>query len=99
MNWSVALDLFEKRTGEWCVSKRSNIYEKDRMDLHVPGSYYQNLNLFRYRAAIHFHYYRDEKASGHAPKNLIFEVSPEEKAARQEARDWLAGNPLNRAAA
>ncbi len=103
VTWSVALDLFEKRNGEWRVSKRSNIYEKDRMDPHMPGSvpdsYYQNLDLSRYPAAIRFHCYRNEKASGHPPKNLILKGSPEEKAAREEARDWLAGKPLNRAAA
>jgi hypothetical protein len=103
VTWSVALDLFEKRNGEWRVSKRSNIYEKDRMDPHVPGSvpasYYESLDLSPYPAAIRFHCYRNQKASGHPPKNLILKGTPEAQAARQEAKDWLAGKPLHRRAA
>jgi hypothetical protein len=100
VTWSVTLDLFENRNGEWRISKRSNIYEKDRMDPHVPGSvpysYYQGLDLSRYPSAIRFHCYRNERSSGHPPKNLILKGSPEEKAACQEAADWLAGLPLKR---
>jgi hypothetical protein len=100
ITWSVTLDLFEKRNGEWRVSKRSNIYEKDRIEPHVPGSvpdsYYQGLDLSRYPRAIRFHCYRNETCSDHPPKNLILKGSPEEKTARQEAKDWLAGKPLKR---
>jgi hypothetical protein len=93
--WSVTLDLFEKRDGFWKICKRSNIYEKDRMDPHVPGSvpqsYYEQLDLSRYPSAIRYHCYRNERSSGQAPKNLILKGSPGEKAARKNAVDWLAG--------
>lgn len=101
VTWSVTLDLFENRNGEWRISKRSNIYEKDRIDPHVPGSvpssYYQGLDLSRYPRAIAFHCYRNERSSGDPPKNLILKGSPEETVARQETKDWLAGKPLKRA--
>ena len=95
MTWSVTIDLFEKRNGEWRICKRSNIYEKDRMEPHVPGSvpasYYEKLDLSGYPAAIRFHCYRNERSSGHKPKNLILKGSPEETAARKAAAEWLAG--------
>jgi hypothetical protein len=92
--WSVNIDLFEKRNGDWRISKRMIVYEKDRMDPHVPGSvpqsYFDNLDLARYPQAIRFHCYRNEKGSGRAPSNLILKGSAEEKAARAEAAAWLA---------
>jgi hypothetical protein len=93
--WSVTLEFFEKRNGAWRVCKRANIYEKDRMDPHVPGSvpqsYYDQLDLSRYPKAIRYHCYRNERSSGQTPKNLILKGSPEEEAFRKEAADWLAG--------
>jgi len=47
--------------------------------------------LSRYPAAIRYHCYRNERSSGHAPKNLILKGSPEETAARKAAAEWLAG--------
>ncbi|OGA50074.1 MAG: hypothetical protein A3G24_22860 [Betaproteobacteria bacterium RIFCSPLOWO2_12_FULL_62_13] len=92
--WSVTLDLFEKRDGAWRIAKRMIIYEKDRMDPHIPGSvpqsYFDQLDLSRYPAAVRYHCYRNERSSGHAPKNLILKGSPEEKAARKAAEEWLA---------
>ena len=74
--------------------KDTNIYEKDRLEPHVPGSvpnsYYESLDLSGYPAEIRFHCYRNERSSGHKPKNLILKGSPEETAARQAAKDWLA---------
>jgi hypothetical protein len=93
--WSVTLDLYGKSGGAWRIARRMNIYEKDRMDPRVPGSvppsYYERLDLSRYPAAVRFHCYRNERSSGHAPKNLILRGSPEERAARKSAEDWLAG--------
>ena len=92
--WSVTLDLYEKRDGLWRITKRSNIYEKERMDPHVPGSvpqsYYDGLDLSRYPKALRFHCYRNERSSGHAPKNLVMKGSAEESAARKKAEQWLA---------
>ena len=93
--WSVTLDLFEKRDGAWKISRRSMIYEKSRMDPVVPGSvpqsYYDSLDLSKYPEQVKFHCYRNERLAGHAPRNLIVKGSPEEKAARQAAAEWLAG--------
>ena len=92
--WSVVLDLFDRSGGGWRIAKRMIIYEKDRMDPHVPGSvppsYYAQLDLSRYPVAIRFHCYRNEKSSGQAPKNIIVKGTPEEAAARKTAGDWLA---------
>lgn len=92
--WSVTLDLFEKRNGAWRISKRTNIYEKDRMDPHIPGavpkSYYDQMDLSRYPAAVRYHCYRNEKSSGRAPTDLVLKGSALEKAARKEADKWLA---------
>ncbi len=91
--WSVTLDLFEKRNGQWLICRRKMIYEKSRMDPRLPGSvpqsYFDQLDLSRYPAAVKFHCYRNEKSSGHAPRNLILKGSPEEGAARQDAARWL----------
>ena len=57
----------------------------------MPASYYEKLDLSRYPAAVRFHCYRNEKSSGHAPRNLIVKGSPEEKAARAAAAEWLTG--------
>ena len=93
--WSVVLDLFERSDGAWLIAKRMIIYEKDRMDPHVPGSvpqsYFDGLDLSRYPAAIRYHCYRNERSSGQSPKNIILKGSPEEAAARKTAGDWLAG--------
>jgi len=93
--WSVTLDLYARANGAWRIARRMNIYEKDRMDPHVPGSvppaYYQQLDLARYPAAVRFHCYRNEKSSGEAPKNLIVKGTAAETAARAAARDWLLG--------
>lgn len=93
--WSITLDLFAKRDDRWLICKRKMIYEKSRMDPRVPGSvpqsYWDSLDLSRYPAPVKFHCYRNEKSSGHAPKNLILKGSLEEKLARDEAKRWLAG--------
>jgi hypothetical protein len=93
--WSVTLDLLEKLDGAWKISRRSMIYEKSRMDPRVPGSvpqsYYDGLDLSKYPEPVKFHCYRNERLGGHAPRNLILKGSPEEKAVRQAAAEWLAG--------
>ena len=92
--WSVVLDLCEKRDGVWRICTRKMIYEKSRMDPHVPGSvpqsYYDNLDLSHFPQAVQFHCYRNEKSSGQLPKNLLLKNTPEETAARKQAAEWLA---------
>jgi hypothetical protein len=93
--WSVSLNFFQRHEGSWRIMRRMNIYEKERMDPHTPGSvpqsYFDGLDLSRYPQAVKFHCYRNERSSGHAPKNLILKGSPQEAAARKEAEAWLAG--------
>ena len=93
--WAQCVDLFEKRDGAWRVSKRSNIYEKCRMDPCVPGSvppsYFEKMDLPHYPKAMRYHCYRNEKVSGHAP-TLIVKGSEQEKGVCSEARTWLAGH-------
>lgn len=93
--WSVALDFYEKKNGQWLIVKRRTIYDKSRMDPRTPGSvpqsYWDSLDLSRYPAPVKFHCYRNERSSGHAPRNMIIKGSPEEKSAREEASRWLTG--------
>jgi len=93
--WNTAVDLFEKRNGEWRISKRSQIYEKDRMDPHHPGevprSYFAQMDLSEYPAAVRYHLYRQVKSGQKLSKNLVVKGSPEEKAIHEEAAQWLAG--------
>ncbi len=94
--WSACVDLLEKRRGEWRIAKRTTIYEKDRMDAYnpaeVPESYYAQMDLSRYPAAIRYHCYRNERSSGRPPSpNLVLKGSPEEAAARKQAAEWVAG--------
>jgi hypothetical protein len=57
----------------------------------VPPTYFEQLDLSRYPAAVRFHCYRNERSSGHAATNMIVKGTPEENAARQAAAEWLAG--------
>ena len=47
--WSRVLALLEKRDGAWRIWKRTNIYEKDRMDPYkpdeLPPSFYASIDL------------------------------------------------------
>lgn len=92
--WSVVLDLCEKRDGVWRICTRKMIYEKSRMDPHVPGSvpqsYYDSLELSHFPPAVQFHCYRNQKSSGQLPKNLLLKNTPAETAARKQAAEWLA---------
>jgi hypothetical protein len=92
--WSVTIDLHELRDGAWRICTRKMIYEKSRMDPHVPGSvpqsYYDSLDLSPFPPAIRFHCYRNLRSSGQMPKNLIMKGSPEEAAARREVAAWVA---------
>ena len=94
--WSTCLDLFGKRDGAWRISKRFTIYAKDRMDPYNPGevpeSYFAQMDLSRYPAALRYHLYRNERSSGRPPSpNLVLKGTPEEEAIRKEAAEWLAG--------
>lgn len=94
--WSSCIDLFEKRNGKWRAVKRTPIYEKDRMDAYnpaeVPESYFAQINLSRYPAAIRYHCYSNERRSGYPPSaNLVLKGTPGEESIRRVAAEWLAG--------
>ncbi len=93
--WSVTVELFEQRNGLWRIVRRANIYEKDRMDPRTPGSvpqsYFDQMDLSRYPAAVKYHCYRNEKSSGVPATNLILKGSKEEAAVRSNADQWLTG--------
>lgn len=93
--WSRVLALLEKRDGAWRIWKRTNIYEKDRMDPYkpdeVPASFYASIDLAGYPAAIRYHCWRNAKI-GHPPASgIVLQHSAEEAAVREEAERWLAG--------
>lgn len=93
--WSRVIVLLEKREDVWRIWKRSNIYEKDRMDPYkpdeVPDSFYASMDLDRFPKAIRYHCWRNAKV-GHEPtSNIILKNSPEEKAVRKDAELWLLG--------
>ena len=94
--WSRVLALLEKRDGAWRIWKRTNIYEKDRMDPYkpdeVPDSFYASIDLSGYPAAIRYHCWRNAKI-GHPPaRGIVLQHSAEEAAVRQEAEAWLEGS-------
>ena len=93
--WCVSLDFFEKRDGVWRISRRSTIYEKDRMDPYnpaeVPESYFAQLDLSGYPPALRYHCYYQKRSSGRPPSpNLVLKGTPKEKAIRKDAEEWLA---------
>ncbi len=93
--WSRVLALLEKRDGAWRIWKRTNIYEKDRMDPYkpdeVPASFYASIDLAGYPAAIRYHCWRNAKI-GHPPAgDIVLQHSAEEAAVRKDAEAWLAG--------
>ena len=93
--WSRVLALLEKRDGAWRIWKRTNIYEKDRMDPYkpdeVPASFYASIDLAGYPAAIRYHCWRNAKI-GHPPaRDIVLQHSAEEAAVREAAEAWLEG--------
>lgn len=93
--WSRVVVLLEKREGAWRIWKRTNVYEKDRMDPcrpdELPASFYASIDLGGYPRAIRCHCWRNARI-GHPPaSNLVLQNSAEERAVREEAERWLAG--------
>ncbi len=93
--WSRVLALLEKRDGAWRIWKRTNIYEKDRMDPYkpddVPASFYASIDLSGYPPAIRYHCWRNAKI-GHPPaRGIVLQHSAEEAAIRKEAEEWIGG--------
>jgi hypothetical protein len=93
--WGRFFDLFEKRGGEWRISKRTAIYEKDRMDPvqpeKIPASFYDSVQLEGYPPECRYMCYRHEKHGRKMASKIMTAYSAEERALREEGERWLAG--------
>lgn len=88
-------DLFEKRKGEWRISRWDCIYDKDRLDPVTPGgvptSFYEGLKLDDENNSCAFMRLRQGKKGRQVPTGLIMGGSEEEKRLKAQGKAWLAG--------
>lgn len=93
--WSRRFQLFSREKGEWKIFRRWVIYERDRMDpvdpTVAPESYYDAEALAKYPKQLRFHLWRNEMLGSPPEKNIVLRGSPQEDAAREEARKWMQG--------
>lgn len=93
--WLRFFDLFEKRGGEWRISKRTAIYEKDRMDPvqpeKIPASFYDSVQLEGYPPECRYMCFRHMKHGRKMASKIMTAYSAEERALREEGERWLAG--------
>ncbi len=93
--WIRFFDLFEKRAGAWRITKRTAIYEKDRMDpvnpSDVPAGYFEGMDISGYPEACKFMCYRHSKHGLHPSPGLATAGSAAEAALRAEGERWLTG--------
>ncbi len=98
--WSTAYDLFERRNGEWRISQRLQVYEKDRMDPHNPGqvpkSYFAQMDLSSYPSAVRYHLYRNVRSGHSASSTLVVKGTPGEEDTYKKVVEWLKGTPSDR---
>jgi hypothetical protein len=91
--WSRRLQLFAREKGEWKIFRRWVIYERDRMDAVDPTipaeSFYDHEALARYPTKLRHHLWRNDFLGSATEKAIVLRGSPEEAAARKEARRWL----------
>ena len=88
-------DLLDKREGVWRISKRTAIYEKDRMDCVRPSLLFWIASLFinlkKYPKACRFTGFALEKAGYEVAKNIVEDPSEELNLLYKEGDDWLSG--------
>ncbi len=93
--WLRFFDLFEKRGGAWRISKRTAIYEKDRMDPvnpgAVPASFFDLIDLEGYPPECRYMCYRHEKHGRKMASKIMTAYSEDERSLREEGERWLAG--------
>jgi hypothetical protein len=91
--FSRRLQLFARENGEWKIFRRWVIYERDRMDAAdptvPPASYYDHEALAKYPRQIRHHLWRNDFLHSPAEKQIVIRGTPEEAAAREQARLWL----------
>jgi hypothetical protein len=86
-------DLLEKRESGWRISKRTAIYEKDRMDCVQPSllfwivSFF--INLKKYPKACRFLGLTLEKAGYEMANNIVIDPSDELKSLYKDGAAWL----------
>lgn len=91
--WSRRLHLLARENGEWKIWRRFAIYEKDRVDPVDPtldiSAILDQSALAKYPAQIKHHLWRNDIKGSRAAHNLCIRGTPEETAAREEARRWI----------
>ncbi len=91
--WSRFFDLFERRAGEWRITKRTAIYEKDRMDpvnpAEVPEGYFEGMDIDGYPAPCKFMCYRAAKHGRQPAPGIVSAGGEAERALRKEGGAWL----------
>jgi hypothetical protein len=100
--WSRRLQLFAREKGEWKIYRRWVIYERDRMDAVdptiSPESYYDHEALAKYPEKLRHHLWRNDFLGSATEKAIVLRGTPEEAAAREEARRWLQSDRETRVA-
>ena len=100
--WSRRLQLFAREKGEWKIFRRWVIYERDRLDAVDPTipaeTYYDHEALAKYPAKLRHHLWRNDFLGSATEKAIVLRGSPEEAAAREEARRWLQADPKTQVA-
>jgi hypothetical protein len=88
-------DLLEKRVGSGRISKRTAIYERDRMDPLKPSLLFwiasRFINLKKYPKACRFTVFALEKAGYKLAQNIVEDNSNELSLLYKEGDDWLSG--------
>jgi hypothetical protein len=93
--WARFYDLFEKRGGEWRISKMSCIYDKDRLDPVIPNSvpntFYNAVPLTGIQSGFAFMGFRQIKKGRTIPEGIVLGDSDGEKKLKEEGARWLTG--------
>jgi len=86
-------DLLEKREGKWRISKRTAIYEKDRMDCVQPSLLFWIASLFinlkKYPKACRYLGFSLEKAGYEMVSDIVVDPSDELKRLYKDGAAWL----------
>ena len=100
--WSRRLQLFAREKSEWKIYRRWVIYERDHMDAVDPTipveSYYDKEALAKYPQQLRHHLWRNDFLHSPTERAIVLRGTPEEAAAREEARRWLQGDRETRVA-
>jgi hypothetical protein len=86
-------DLLSRRDGVWRITKRTAVYDQDRLDAvdprGVPDEFFSGMDLSAFPTAAKFLCYLIVR-DGHQPSAGIISVySEEERRLREESEAWL----------